>query len=216
MSFLFTNCDLNSDMVLLDNSFYIDRFEASVYEKIILLSDGTTKTEEYAVSLQNKIPKTDVSYETAKNLCEKSGKRLCSTHEWITACKGKDVKKFGFQDEHDKPRRISEICVTGKGKDDAFEPTGSRTACHPNGINAYDFVGNVSEWTYLNDSTGSLFGVSYVGGVAIGSNYDSVDDLSGCSFVLLSDTNGDGIDDYFISQSTKSPFLGFRCCKDAN
>ncbi len=49
-----------------------------------------------AVSRSGQIPQAYLSYGLAKRACEAAGKRLCTEEEWITACEGRQARKFPY------------------------------------------------------------------------------------------------------------------------
>lgn len=83
-------------------------------------------------------PKTGVSYDEARELCRKQGKRLCTAEEWQWGCSGLEgyTYPYGWNPEKHK-------CNT----DDQTlpEPSGARHNCISK-FGGYDMVGNVFEW----------------------------------------------------------------------
>jgi hypothetical protein len=66
--------------------FLIDKFENS-------LSDASSESagidkNRASKSVAGNMPASCVTFEEAKALCEKAGKRLCKKSEWLTACRG--------------------------------------------------------------------------------------------------------------------------------
>jgi len=83
------------------------------------------------------LPKADVTWLEARNLCQSAGKKLCSLNEWEDACKGVDrARPYGSLADQ-------EACNTHSR---ALVPSGSKTACR-NAIGLYDMSGNLAEWT---------------------------------------------------------------------
>ena len=171
--------------------FWIDTFEASVDNKGRALSIAGA-------------PPANLTWYDAKAACEASGKRLCTTREWVEACQSKaavdDDNSGSFADDYVEgnqfpyadyyePRwcRDTEDRKTGKpGK------TGSMPRCvTPGGV--YDLGGNVAEWAGANEEQA----------VQLGGNYRSKD-KSGC--FRPNGTFGPG---------HKNIGIGFRCCSDS-
>ena len=93
-------------------------------------------------------PKTEVSYFEAKELCEQSGKRLCTEHEWERACIGDNEWEYSYGPEKELFR-----CNTDgveMGDDSLIAPCGSHPGCK-NKWGVYDLNGNVSEWVEENE-----------------------------------------------------------------
>lgn len=222
----------NADMVLVPANaamgtaqFYIDRFEASIYETKQYQPDGSELTLQTARSQFSEYPKTNVTYAEAKTACERAGKRLCATREWIVACRGTNNYRYGFQNAHNSPTVLSEVCVTGRSYPDGSPVsgmesplptlTGTHSRCIPDGFAIYDLIGNASEWTYLSDPNGEYAGSAYDNGAAIGGSYSVSDELNNCSYLLRYDSNDDGVIDALLPPESKSATIGFRCCKNS-
>jgi len=170
--------------------FWIDTFEASVDSKGRALSMAGA-------------PPANLTWYDAQAACEASGKRLCSTREWVEACQGTaaidddntgsfaddyvEGNQFPYADYYE-PRwcRDTEDRKTGKpGK------TGTMPRCvTPSGV--YDLGGNVAEWAGTQESQA----------VQLGGNYRSKD-KGGC--FRPNATFGPG---------HKNIGIGFRCCSD--
>ncbi len=103
-------------------------------------------------------PKSGVTFNEARALCKKAGKRLPTEAEFEAACKGPDDAKFGYGDKF----RKGACNLSGSLVKSSVAPSGSMKKCAcPYG--AYDMVGNLWEWT--DDGTGSrpvLKGGSYM------------------------------------------------------
>ena len=79
----------------------------------------------------------------ARALCERAGKRLCSTAEWFRACMGDEQRKWPYGESY-----LSGACAVGFDPDAQREPypSGWFPRCRtPDGVS--DMSGNVSEWT---------------------------------------------------------------------
>ncbi len=119
----FTGIDCPDDMVMLDGTFCIDRYEAP-----------------------NKCgakPMEGLSYEDAESYCEQQGKRLCSVAEWERACRGPDCR-LNFMEM--KPFSGA-ACRAGLDVQPDLRPavSGTLESCEtPEGI--ADLFGNMWEW----------------------------------------------------------------------
>lgn len=167
--------------------FLIDPFEAQI------VGSG-------ASSVSGVAPQVNVDYATAKAACEASGKRLCSYSEWRAACVGPNNRNFGFQDTHDTPQLLSSVCDVARTENNTPGSLPSATGAHPNckteGVEVYDMIGNLAEWTTGSDGTPIAAGVSF---------YQPISE-SNCLNALV-DPGSTKID-----PATKSTDVGFRCC----
>jgi len=131
-----------AEMVLILNTFCIDIYEASRQDST-KNSSGSDNSK--ALSQKGVFPWQIKSNQEAEIACNAAGKRLCTSVEWQTACKGKDKTEYAYGDQYE-PKTCNGI--------DAFEapeifhlaPTGSFPDCH-NGWGVYDLNGNVWEHT---------------------------------------------------------------------
>lgn len=88
--------------------------------------------------------KGSVSYQQAKELCEKQGKRICTVEEWQWACSGMEGYTYPYgwnMDEHKCNRNGASL----------LETSGSRVNCVSK-FGGYDMAGNIFEW--VSDSKG--------------------------------------------------------------
>jgi hypothetical protein len=88
-------------------------------------------------------PLTDVSLLEARGNCQKKGKVLCSTEQWLRACMGDEERRYPYGKTY-----ASRICATGFDSDAQKQPlvSGAFPRCRtPEGV--YDMSGNVAEWT---------------------------------------------------------------------
>ncbi len=170
-------------------TFKIDTFEASI-------KDGA------AVSAKHEIPALRVSWNDAKEACEKAGKRLCTEEEWVSACQNAravddnrngeladdmiEGTAYPYGDFHDDNR-----CWDAKNADkDRPVYTGELPGCAtPTGV--YDMTGNAEEW--VGDSPDKA--------VLLGGAFDTSQDHARC--YRRNDTYGAGY---------AAPRTGFRCC----
>jgi Uncharacterized conserved protein len=95
------------------------------------------------------VPQVNVSYADARNLCEKQGKRLCTSREWQWACSGIEGYAYSYGWTYDK------LACNSDGRP---EPSGNRNHCTGK-FGAYDMVGNVFEWVKgPGDNPGAMGG----------------------------------------------------------
>jgi sulfatase modifying factor 1 len=204
-------------MALIDGRFCIDRWEAS------LVDESGAEHSPYhplngakvrAVSRAGVVPQAYVSQYEARQACERAGKHLCATQEWVDACMGarppkrtypygKD-KRGGACNDHYAGGHPVLVLHPGSRRRDAttlndprinqlpgsVAKTGAFEACvTPDGV--FDMVGNLLEWT--NGQTRPLL---------MGGHYvDSVENGNGCMYVTPD--HGEHYHDYTT---------GFRCC----
>ena len=125
-------------------SFYIDPFEVSELKRGDFFS------------VRNQNPKVNVTARQAEEICQSSGKRLCSLQEWRNACLGLQRKRFSYANTY-----ASGTCNSASR---GIQPTGYRSRCQ-NGQEVFDMVGNVMEW--VRDKRGDkhiALGGSFAGG----------------------------------------------------
>lgn len=138
---------------------------------------------------KDEIPTTGVSWQAAKNACERSGRRLCSEKEWERACKGPGSTRFPYGNTYD-----AETCNTedADGKPRALAPATSFKRCR-SPFKVFMMAGNAEEWV-----------LDPVGGqkIAKGGAADRPDFASRCAARRT------------LSPRTTSATLGFRCCAD--
>jgi len=84
------------------------------------------------------MPRANVTWLEARDLCQSVGKKLCSLSEWEDACKGVDKTRYPYGLTADPA-----ACNTD-GR--AVMASGAKTACR-NAIGVYDMSGNLAEWT---------------------------------------------------------------------
>lgn len=139
--------------------------------------------EPRAVSLPGVVPQGYLSHALAARACANAGKRLCTEHEWVTACEGAAKRKYPYGDQfewgacnvyrfshpafilhgvsfvgHTDPRLN---LVLERGEDPLLRLTGTTERCRsqwPDGA-IYDMVGNLDEW--IDDPNGTFVGGFY-------------------------------------------------------
>ncbi len=203
-------------MALIQGRFCIDRWEASLettageahspYQSV-----GAEKLR--ATTGPGNVPQGYISMNEAGAACQRAGKRLCSTAEWLDACAGsskRPLRSYPYGNEEsedacnvDQPGSPTMVLHHGRRKTDSYwmndprinqlggtvAPGGSFDQCvSPEGV--YDLVGNLLEWTQGDRPL--LMGGYYL---------DSHENGDGCRYVTM--RHGADYHDY----ST-----GFRCC----
>jgi formylglycine-generating enzyme required for sulfatase activity len=127
------------DMASVADSFCIDRYEASRPDATAT-SAGTD--ESAAHSEAGVIPWQVESNAAAEAACEASGKRLCASDEWKTACRGPDNTEYAYGNEY-----VADTCngIDAFGRSDFhLTPTGFFPDC-TNEWGVFDINGNLWE-----------------------------------------------------------------------
>ncbi|MCC7441230.1 MAG: SUMF1/EgtB/PvdO family nonheme iron enzyme [Bdellovibrionales bacterium] len=201
-------------------TFCMDRYEASLVE---LTPEGERPWSPFhnpgprkvrAVALEGAVPQGYINGLQAAAACAASGKRLCTSSEWLRACSGKSGPG-GRIYPYGNTRRPG-ACQDARAKHPAVElfpghpnpfsmiqhaclnqlPSSlARTGSHPECMvpeGAYDLMGNLHEW--VADEAGTFRGGFYV---------DTKINGEGCRYVTTAHTRPHW--DY----ST-----GFRCCAE--
>ncbi len=204
-------------MALIDERFCIDRFEA-----ITIAKDDTVHSPYHAVAAQGvradsregMVPQAYISMEEADAACKQSGKRLCSTQQWVDACMGSHKPKRSYpygnvedaracNTNHDghplmvlhEGRRFTDSVNLNDPRINqvggTVAPTGTFDACvTPDGV--HDMVGNLLEWT--RGERPLLMGGYYL---------DAHENGEGCAYVTQ--RHGEKYHDFTT---------GFRCCSE--
>jgi hypothetical protein len=86
---------------------------------------------------QETLPTVNISFDGAKQACEKQGKRLCTAQEWQWTCSGREGYAYPYGYNFEKENCNSESR--------APEPSGTRNKCISK-FGAVDMTGNVWEW----------------------------------------------------------------------
>ncbi len=138
------------------------------------------------------IATSNVSRDEAAQLCSAKGKRLCTELEWEHACKGASNTTYEYGDTY-----AADKCGTGQTIDEAAKrPSGDRIACK-SGFGVREMHGGPWEWTASawgrgrKDDIGVLRGGNAVAGELVGRCANAIG----------------------RTPTTKSPVMGFRCCK---
>jgi sulfatase modifying factor 1 len=173
---------------------------------------SATHFEPVASSVPDVVPHGYLSGRTAERACANAGKRLCRIDEWVTACRGRQNRKFPYGDTYvdgacnvcraAHPARVLHgnasighldprlNLVTDNG-DPLLRRTGATPRCKSEWGNdaIYDMVGNLDEW--IDDPEGT-----FVGGFFSRSTHEGCDSI---------------IEVHTFSYYDYS--LGVRCCK---
>jgi hypothetical protein len=192
------------DMIPVDNQFCMDRYEGGRADAVpFALTDSllSGNADSLGPSRKGIVPWKGVDFHSARALCERNGKRLCSEREWTLACRGPDSAKtmycYGDYYETGRCNGIYAFCDSiypGCYYDFGFHvmPTGSFPAC-TTWCGIFDISGNLWEWVSTGSGTGALRGGAY--------NCSSPGEPH---FMLSCEFNG----------GTKRPASGIRCCHD--
>lgn len=129
-----------------------------------------------------------VNQSTAVEMCASASKRLCSSSEWKSACKGKKKKRFSYGNSYK-----SSACYT---RDSHERRSGTKSMCR-NFEGVYDMNGNLWEWTSSESTKKGKYDV-------VGGHYKSTS-RSSCDEKKYS----------FFPQN-QYPSVGFRCCSEVN
>ncbi len=204
-------------------SFCIDRYEAALQEQ---KGSAWTAASPYltvgsrtvrAVSAKGMIPQGYISGSEAAKACGASGKRLCSSAEWLAACQGPKKDTYPYGGHAHKPGACNDSYKGGHPVVKYFgTSTGIWDSKHMNdpGINkqpgtvakggafaqcksahgVFDMHGNLHEW--VSDSAGTFRGGFYA---------DAKINGAGCLYKTTAHAMG------YHDYST-----GFRCCANVN
>ena|GEM_PF-517472 len=130
-------------------------------------------------------PAVAVSWQDARGMCERAGKRLCTEEEWEKACKGPGNLRFPYGEAQE-----AGACNTA-GAQGGLAASGRFARCK-SGYAVMDLTGNAAEWT------ASRFGSQ--GYTLKGGAFDQPDAAARCS----ARRNGE--------PAERSSSVGFRCC----
>jgi formylglycine-generating enzyme required for sulfatase activity len=143
------------------------------------------------------LPITCIDHDGAMALCGHLGGRLCSSKEWLAACRGSDNRAFPYGPEYQESRcHVGSYDAPGPGGR-APVAAGSIPDCVGGLPGLFDMSGNVSEW--VADCKGDYCkfrGAAYVGN-------EPVDYFAGCGDVCSGNDKG-----------LQSGTVGARCCRD--
>ncbi len=189
-------------------SFCIDRWEAHLEGK----SPYDVPSDGMAVTSAGTVPQGYISGDVAESACKAAGKRLCTSEEWLRACRGPANTTYPYGNAYhenacNEGRPVHPILeLFGSEANwsatqmndprlnqlpDALDPTAANPFC-VSAEGVFDLHGNLHEW--VADASGTFRGGFYV---------DATINGQGCLYVTTA--HGRSYHDY----ST-----GFRCCAD--
>ena len=138
-----------------------------------------------------------IDHDGAAALCGYLGARLCSSKEWLAACRGTDQRAFPYGPEFQPSRcHVGSYESPGPGGRTTIA-AGSIPECEGGLPGLFDMSGNVSEW--VADCKGDYCkfrGAAYVGN-------EPVEHFAGCGDVCSGNDKG-----------LRSGTVGVRCCRD--
>jgi hypothetical protein len=188
--------------------FCIDRWEAHLEGQ----SPYQVPTSGIAASAPGVVPQGYISGDVAATACELAGKRLCTSAEWLQACRGPNANTYPYGDSYQpdtcNDSRALHPVLEVFGPDatfttqqlndpqlnqlaDSVDPTGANGACQ-SAYGVWDMHGNLDEW--VSDPGGTLRGGNYVEA-----------SLNGLGCFYTTTAFAIGYHDYRT---------GFRCCSD--
>ena len=207
-------------MTLIDAQFCMDIYEAALEA----LQNGvweehspyhTPSGDNFrAISKKGIVPQAHISGEMAKTACQNSGKRLCTSEEWLLSCQGRESRTFPYgmtymegacNDVYADGHPVIHYFGTSDGiwdsvhmndpninqQPNSLAHTGTFESCvTPDGI--FDLHGNLHEW--IADASGIFRGGFYA---------DASINGTGCQY----QTTAHNISYYDYS-------TGFRCCAE--
>lgn len=144
---------------------------------------AATAFEPKAVVSPGAIPNGYMSGVLAERACMNAGKRLCTSEEWVVACRGEQNRKFPYGDVYEDGRcnvcrathparvlhgnaslghldpRLNEVVEDEHGP--LLREVGTTPSCKSDwdGDAIYDMVGNLDEW--IDDPDGTFLGGFY-------------------------------------------------------
>jgi formylglycine-generating enzyme required for sulfatase activity len=142
-------------------------------------------------------PVNCITHDGAAALCAHLGGRLCTSKEWLAACRGSDNRAFPYGPEfHPSRCHVGSYENPGPGGKQTM-PVGSIPECQGGLEGVFDLSGNVSEWMAdCKDDYCKFRGAAYVGN-------EPVEHFAGCGEVCSGN-----------KPSLKSGTVGVRCCRD--
>jgi sulfatase modifying factor 1 len=209
---------------LLAKPYCIDRWEASVVEvqgrREVVHSpyEPVTHARVKAVSRPGVVPQGYIAKTEAEAACHEARKRLCTSDEWVSACRGRKPSKYPYGDERKEgycndsgrapfaslyPELGEQVFASSAAMNDprinrspnTVAKTGQFARCR-NSFGVFDMVGNLHEWTADVNGTRGVFRGGYYQDTHI---------------------NGDGCDYKTVAHDVTyhDYSTGFRCCTDA-
>ena len=194
----------------------IDRYEGAIdgwpYSHPL---DGQDAGAMRAIPAKGTKPQVNISEEQAQTACVASSKRLCTSREWLGACRGPKDFVYPYGDKLidgacnlGRPRPAAAVHETAGGRlddpaiaeaDHAIERGGAFPKC-VSAFGVFDLHGNVHEWVSDSPNPNDPRFGEFRGGFFA----DGVENGAGCLYQTTA---------HFKSYHDYS--TGFRCCKDA-
>ena len=173
---------------------------------------------------RGEIPLLASSWFEAAQLCAARGKRLCEALEWVSACRGEELRSYSSVDEPGQlpdffGRRFcnTEGSEVAEGNSLDLAVSGSFPNCFSS-FGIYDMTGNAGEWLQNFNAFGDRIGKFAQGNVETNfpCNGISTDfELLPADFDINSQAAIDSLD-LVRYQPYQNDTNGFRCCRDAN
>jgi hypothetical protein len=155
------------------------------------------------------LPRVDVSWAEARDLCTEQSKRLCSADEWERACRGPQGTTYAYGDEFDRAACNTPLDTGGPVDDEIpFAPAGSHARCRSS-EGAFDLNGNVSEWVE-DPWDAERFGVAE--GQGPGGETDDLRQLRGGTMWSGTFYGQSCLSRHAHPSVAQSDDDGFRCC----
>lgn len=138
-----------------------------------------------------------IDHDGAEALCGYLGGRLCSSKEWLAACRGPEQRAFPYGPEYQASRcHAGSYDNPGPGGKTTVK-AGSIPDCEGGLPGLFDMSGNVSEWVAdCKEDYCKFRGSAYVGN-------EPVEHFAGCGDVCSGN-----------DKSLRSGTVGVRCCRD--
>ena len=209
------------NMMLINDSFCIDQYEAHLQENINGQWQDSSpyqtigSREVRAVVSAGITPQAHISGEQAEVACQASGKRLCSSEEWLWACQGASGHTYPYGENYQSGacndyydgHPLIDYYGTSEGIWDSAHMNDPNINQQSNTVaqggvfsecisedGVYDMHGNLHEW--VSEEGGTFRGGFYADGAING---------NGCFYQTTAHNFS------YFDYST-----GFRCCSEAN
>jgi hypothetical protein len=88
---------------------------------------------------KGEVPMSNITWYTAKKICEKAGKKLCADWEWEDACAGLNKWDYAYHNVYDEAKCNEHGTEVAK--------SGDFPECQTKNYMLWDMVGNLQEWT---------------------------------------------------------------------
>jgi formylglycine-generating enzyme len=191
----------------------VDRYEGAIADwPFSHPLDGREAGTFRAMPAQGIKPQVNISEEQAEAACRASSKRLCTSQEWLTACRGPKAFVYPYGKELvpgacnvGRPRPAAANATSEDRLDDprlaegnqAIEAGGAFPKC-VSAFGIFDLHGNVHEWVSDSPNPNDPRYGAFLGGFFA----DGSENGEGCSYRTTA---------HFKSYHDYS--TGFRCCK---